>query len=137
MVLKIVTIFTEKHLNDLFLLFQNEWWTKNRTNDDIQKMLDLSHVAIGLVDSETDELVGFARAITDGMYRAFIFDVIVKGSDRNRGLGFTLMNSLLENSLIQSVERIELYCPERLVSYYEQFGFSTDVNGSTLMRLKR
>ncbi|MEK4245779.1 GNAT family N-acetyltransferase [Psychrobacillus sp. FSL K6-2684] len=137
MVLKIVTIFTEKHLNDLFLLFQNEWWTKNRTNDDILKMLDLSHVAIGLVDSETDELVGFARAITDGMYRAFIFDVIVKGSDRNRGLGFTLMNSLLENSLIQSVERIELYCPERLVSYYEQFGFSTDVNGSTLMRLKR
>lgn len=123
MVLKIVTIFTEKHLNDLFLLFQNEWWTKNRTNDDILKMLDLSHVAIGLVDSETDELVGFARAITDGMYRAFIFDVIVKGSDRNRGLGFTLMNSLLENSLIQSVERIELYCPERLVSYYEQFGF--------------
>ncbi|MGE7979029.1 GNAT family N-acetyltransferase [Psychrobacillus sp. NPDC093200] len=137
MVLKIVTIFTEKHLNDLFLLFQNEWWTKNRTNDDILKMLDLSHVAIGLVDSETDELVGFARAITDGMYRAFIFDVIVKGSDRNRGLGFALMNSLLENSLIQSVERIELYCPERLVSYYEQFGFSTDVNGSTLMRLKR
>ncbi|MEK3975236.1 GNAT family N-acetyltransferase [Psychrobacillus sp. FSL K6-1267] len=137
MVLKIVTIFTEKHLNDLFLLFQNQWWTKNRTNDDILKMLDLSHVAIGLVDSETDELVGFARAITDGMYRAFIFDVIVKGSDRNRGLGFTLMNSLLENSLIQSVERIELYCPERLVSYYEQFGFSTDVNGSTLMRLKR
>ncbi|WP_342577071.1 GNAT family N-acetyltransferase [Psychrobacillus sp. FSL K6-2843] len=137
MVLKIVTIFTEKHLNDLFLLFQNEWWTKNRTNDDILKMLDLSHVAIGLVDSETDELVGFARAITDGMYRAFIFDVIVKCSDRNRGLGFTLMNSLLENSLIQSVERIELYCPERLVSYYEQFGFSTDVNGSTLMRLKR
>lgn len=137
MVVKTVTIFTEKHLNDLFLLFQNEWWTKNRTNDDIQKMLDLSHVAIGLVDSETDELVGFARAITDGMYRAFIFDVIVKGSDRNRGLGFTLMNSLLENSLIQRVERIELYCPERLVSYYEQFGFSTDVNGSTLMRLKR
>lgn len=137
MVVNTVTIFTEKHLNDLFLLFQNEWWTKNRTNDDIQKMLDLSHVAIGLVDSETDELVGFARAITDGMYRAFIFDVIVKGSDRNRGLGFTLMNSLLENSLIQSVERIELYCPERLVSYYEQFGFSTDVNGSTLMRLKR
>ena len=137
MVVNTVTIFTEKHLNDLFLLFQNEWWTKNRTNDDIQKMLDFSHVAIGLVDSETDELVGFARAITDGMYRAFIFDVIVKGSDRNRGLGFTLMNSLLENSLIQSVERIELYCPERLVSYYEQFGFSTDVNGSTLMRLKR
>ncbi|MBD7944545.1 GNAT family N-acetyltransferase [Psychrobacillus sp. Sa2BUA9] len=137
MVVKTVTIFTEKHLNDLFLLFQNEWWTKNRTNDDIQKMLDLSHVAIGLVDIETDELVGFARAITDGMYRAFIFDVIVKGSDRNRGLGFTLMNSLLENSLIQRVERIELYCPERLVSYYEQFGFSTDVNGSTLMRLKR
>jgi hypothetical protein len=32
---------------------------------------------------------------------------------------------------------VELYCPERLIPYYEKFGFSTDVNGSILMRLKK
>ena len=104
--------------------------------DDIQKMLELSHVKIGLVNEETDELVGFARAITDGIYRAFIFDVIVNEGGRKQGLGSILMRCLLDHPLLQKVERIELYCPERLISYYEQFGFSTDVNGSTLMRLK-
>ena len=135
MVLKVVTNFSEKHLSDLQQLFQNEWWTKERNFSDIQTMIKLSHVTIGLVDQESDELVGFARAITDGLYRAFIFDVIIKESGRKQGNGLTLMNSLLNHSLLQGVERIELYCPERLVSYYEKFGFSTDVNGSTLMRL--
>ncbi|MCM3357226.1 GNAT family N-acetyltransferase [Psychrobacillus sp. MER TA 171] len=137
MSIKVIHHFTEKHLTDLYQLFQNEWWTKERSLADIKTMIDLSHVTIGLVDQDSGELVGFARAISDGVYRAFIFDVIVKENGRKQGYGFTLMNSLLNHSVIQDVERVELYCPERLVSYYEQFGFSTDVNGSTLMRLKR
>lgn len=137
MVLNEITVFSEKHLYELQLLYQNEWWTKERSYDDIKKMLEFSHVKIGLVDQDTDELVGFARAITDGIYRAFIFDVIVNEKGRKQGNGSILMRYLLNHSLLTKVERIELYCPEHLVSYYEQFGFSTDVNGSTLMRLKR
>lgn len=137
MILKEITVFSAKHLNELQLLFQKEWWTKERSMDDIQRMLELSHVKIGLVNEDKDELVGFARAITDGVYRAFIFDVIVNEGGRKQGIGSILMRCLLDHPLLQKAERIELYCPERLISYYEQFGFSTDVNRSTLMRLKR
>ncbi|TQR19117.1 GNAT family N-acetyltransferase [Psychrobacillus vulpis] len=127
----------ENHLNDLLNLFKNEWWTQNRQLSDIRKMVDNSTVVIGLVHNETEELFGFARVMTDTVYRALIFDVIAKENYRNKGVGAILMNAILEHPYVRDVERVELYCPDRLVGYYEKFGFSTDVNGSNLMRLKK
>lgn len=134
---KIINGFNDNQLQDLHNLFKNEWWTKERELSEIRKMVENSAVVVGLVDNDTEELIGFARAITDTLYRAFIFDVIAKENSRNSGIGTLLMNSILEHPLVREVDRVELYCPERLVGYYEKFGFSTDVNGSNLMRLKK
>lgn len=133
----IVEKLTENQLNELHSLFKNEWWTQHRQLSEIRKMIANSNVVMGLINSETEELVGFARVITDTLYRAFIFDVIAKETYRNNGIGSILMSSILEHPLVREVERVELYCPDRLVGYYEKFGFSTDVNGSNLMRLKK
>ncbi|ALC85058.1 GCN5 family acetyltransferase [Bacillus sp. FJAT-22090] len=136
MTYKVIEKLNENQLNHLLALFKNEWWTKNRQAIDIKKMLENSNVVIGLLHEETDELVGFARVITDTVYRAFIFDVIAKEEYRNSGIGKILMDSILSHPLVRDVDRVELYCPDRLVSYYEKWGFSTDVNGSNLMRKK-
>ncbi|KQL34321.1 MULTISPECIES: GNAT family N-acetyltransferase [Bacillaceae] len=136
MTYKVIEKLNENQLNHLLALFKNEWWTKNRQTIDIKKMLENSNVVIGLIHEETDELVGFARVITDTVYRAFIFDVIAKEEYRNSGIGKILMDSILSHPLVRDVDRVELYCPDRLVSYYEKWGFSTDVNGSNLMRKK-
>lgn len=133
----IVEKLNENQLNELHSLFKNEWWTQHRQLSEIRRMVDNSSVVIGLIHNETEELVGFARVITDTLYRAFIFDVITKETYRNSGIGSILMNSILEHPLVREVDRVELYCPDRLVGYYEKFGFSTDVNGSNLMRLKK
>lgn len=134
---RIVEKLNDKQLNELHSLFKNEWWTQHRELSEIRRMVDNSSVVVGLINNETDELIGFARVITDTLYRAFIFDVMTKESLRNNGIGTILMNYILEHPLIQDVDRVELYCPDRLVGYYEKFGFSTDVNGSNLMRLKK
>ncbi|MFB5087776.1 GNAT family N-acetyltransferase [Psychrobacillus sp. PGGUH221] len=136
MTYKVIEKLNENQLNHLLALFKNEWWTKNRQAIDIKKMLENSNVVIGLIHEETDELIGFARVITDTVYRAFIFDVIAKEEYRNSGIGKILMDSILSHPLVRDVDRVELYCPDRLVSYYEKWGFSTDVNGSNLMRKK-
>ena len=90
-----------------------------------------------MVNDKTGELIGFARVISDTLYRAFIFDVIAKENYRNNGLGTILMNSILEQPQVRDVERVELYSPDRLVPYYEKFGSSSDVNGSNLMKNKK
>lgn len=134
---RIIEEFNENHLKELHNLFINEWWTQKRQLSDTRKLVDSSTVVIGLVNGETEELIGFARAISDTLYRAFIFDVITNVNNRNNGIGTFLMKSILEHPFIREVERVELYCPDRLVPYYEKFGFSTDVNGSNLMRYKK
>ncbi|MEI4770839.1 GNAT family N-acetyltransferase [Psychrobacillus sp. FJAT-51614] len=133
---KVIEKLNDNQLNNLLALFKNEWWTQNRQLSDIKQMVENSNVVIGFINEETDELVGFARVITDTIYRAFIFDVIAKEEHRERGIGKILMNTILTHSLVKDVERVELYCPDRLVPYYEKWGFSTDVNGSNLMRKK-
>jgi len=132
---KLIEELDENQIKELHNIFKNEWWTKNRQLSEIRKLLDNSSVVIGLIDAKTGELVGFARVISDSIYRAFIFDVIAKENYRNDGIGTILMNSILEHPLVRDVERVELYCPNRLVPYYEKFGFSTDVNESNLMRI--
>ncbi|WNB92435.1 GNAT family N-acetyltransferase [Bacillus sp. NEB1478] len=131
---KVISSFDENQIEELTLLFKNEWWTQHRVKADIEKMLENSNVVIGLIDENDGKLVGFARAITDSVFRALIFDVIAHSHHRNDGIGKILMKNLLNHPLIKDVERVELYCPNRLTSYYEKFGFSTEVNGSQLMR---
>ncbi|WP_313892244.1 GNAT family N-acetyltransferase [Psychrobacillus sp.] len=134
---KVIEELNESQLIELHSLFKNEWWTQIREIPDIRKMVDNSTVVIGLVHVETEELIGFARVITDTIYRAFIFDVMTKENFRNGGIGTILMNSILEHPLVRDVDRVELYCLDSLVEYYEKFGFSTDLNGSNLMRLNK
>ncbi len=133
----IIEEFNDSQLQELHLLFKNEWWTQNRDLSEINELISNSGVVIGILNPKTTELVDFARAITDSLYRAFLFDVIVKQEYRKSGIGSLLMKSLLTHPKIVNVQRVELYCPERLIPYYKMFGFTNDVNGSILMRLKK
>ncbi|MFY4774168.1 hypothetical protein [Metabacillus sp. RGM 3146] len=47
------------------------------------------------------------------------------------------MATVMQHPNIKNAERVELYCKENNVSYYEKLGFTDEVNGSKLMRLKK
>jgi predicted N-acetyltransferase YhbS len=68
-------------------------------------------------------LVGFTRAITDGVYRATIFDVIVDEAWRDRGIGAELIRRAHAHPVLAGCRRIELICLEEMVPYYERFGY--------------
>ena len=93
-----------------------------------------SDVVIGLVDSESDRLVGFARAITDRIFLAVVLDVIVAPDFRGRGLGASLMDALLARPELAAVDSIELVCQPELVEFYRRWGFTDSVGRSRLMR---
>ena len=54
----------------LHRLYLAEWWTNRRSADDVRRMLEGSDVVIGFVDEETGVLAGFARVLTDFVYKA-------------------------------------------------------------------
>ena len=119
---------------ELVALFQSAWWTAARTPDAIEHMLQGSNVVIGLVDTASDRLVGFARAITDRVFLAVVLDVIVAPAFRGTGLGARLMDELLARPELADVDSIELVCQPELIAFYRRWGFTESVGRSLLMR---
>ncbi len=129
---RIVSKLTDQQITELIDLYRIEFWSQKRTRQDVEKMLVASDIIIGLVD-ESDRLIGFIRVLTDFVYRAFIFDVIVKSTHRNQGLGKKLLDSVVHHPQLQSVEYLALYCLPEMVPFYEQWGFTPEVGGLQLM----
>ena len=128
---------TEAQQDDLHRLYQHEWWTDDRSRNDIPQLLKHSDEVLGLVDSETDELVAFARVLTDYTYKALIFDVIVARSHRGEDLGNELMERILSHPRLAGVEHFELYCLGELTSFYEKWNFTDELGDLRMMRLER
>ena len=68
-------------------------------------------------------LVGMARAVTDGVRCATIFDVCVLPEYRGRGIGKALVRSLKDGLPGQFVA---LICEEELRGFYQEAGFQSD-----------
>ncbi len=132
---RIVEILTESQVSDLMDLYKNEFWSDKRTREDVVKMLASTDVIIGLVD-ECDRLIGITRVLTDFVYRAMIFDVIIKPTHRKMGLGAKLMDAVLNHPQLQTVENFALNCLPHLMPFYERWGFTDDVGEMKFMRRK-
>ncbi len=136
MSVRVVHSLNEKQIHELLALYRGEWWCKTRTLVDVRAMLLGCDLIVGLLDEGTSELVAFSRVLSDGVYKAMVFDVIVRPDFRGRGLGDLLMRTIVEHPSLSKVESIELYCLPEMVSFYEKWGFSTDVAGCVFLRRK-
>ncbi len=132
MKITVIENLNENQIGKLHLLYQNEWFTKGRTLDDVKLMLKNTGFIFGFCHPDTKELIGFARAISDCVYKAFVFDVIVDPSWRSEGIGKFIMNTIFDHPTLKTVSHIELYCPEKLAPYYESMGFK--IRASVLLR---
>jgi GNAT superfamily N-acetyltransferase len=126
----------DRHVEHLHALYQDEWWTRGRTLGEARRVVEGSDYVFGICQRSDDRLVAFARVLTDGVFKALIFDVIVAAPCRSGGLGRALMTRILQHPAIAQVRHLELYCRPELKSYYEQWGFSADLPEVNYMRRK-
>lgn len=133
---RIVAELNETQISDLVDLYKNEFWSQERTHEGVVKMLAATNIIIGLVD-DRDRLVGFTRVFTDFVYRAMVFDVIVKSTHRKLGLGAKLMDAVVNHPDLRSVEYLILYCLAEMMPFYKRWGFTADVGEIRFMWLKR
>lgn len=124
----------EQQIEELNGLFEKEWWTMGRKLQDIKKMLANSDILVALCDSNTMELVGFSRVLTDYTYKALILDVIVKETYRGKELGKALLNQIIEHPLLTNVKHFELYCRPEMQSFYQKWGFTDELKDLHFMR---
>lgn len=128
----IIANLTENQISELLELYKSEFWSYKRTREDVVKMLAGSDIIVGLVN-ESDRLIAFTRVLTDFVYRATIYDVIVKPTHRKMGLGVKLIDTVINHPELASVEQITLYCLPEMIPFYERWSFSANVGEIQLM----
>ncbi|MBK8185914.1 MAG: GNAT family N-acetyltransferase [Cellvibrio sp.] len=133
--MQLIHQLSEPQVHQLHQLYQNEYWSKGRTIEDTFRCVEGSSILFGFV--EGDDLVAFARVVTDYVFKAFIFDVIVSEKLRAQGVGKKIIESILDHTDLQKVKHIELYCLPELFGFYNQFGFTHDMGAMQLMRRDR
>ncbi|MBV9387805.1 MAG: GNAT family N-acetyltransferase [Chroococcidiopsidaceae cyanobacterium CP_BM_ER_R8_30] len=112
------------------LLKLGAFWAQERSIEDLGIAIANSNPVISVWDR--DRLIGFARATSDGIYRATIWDVVIHPDYRGSGLGRKLVETVLSHPHMNRVERVYLMTTHQQ-RFYERIGFKP--NTSTTMVL--
>ena len=113
------------------LFRKHAFWARNRSVNDLRRMLKGSTVVVSLWRGK--RLVGFGRASSDGIYRAVLWDIVVAGDLQGRGLGRKVVEALLENPALCDVERLYLMTTNS-ASFYRLIGFNSAESQQLLIR---
>ena len=111
------------------LLDRNTFWAKSRTINDLKKCLSNSDVVISLWVGK--EIVGFGRALTDGVYRGVLWDVVIDQNYQGKGLGTVIIKNLLSSKEIKNTKKLYLMTTDKKL-FYSQFNFR-EVNSQNLL----
>ena len=72
------------------------YWGRWRERADLERQLDGAWRMVGAYDS-TGAMVGFARAVSDGVIVAYLADVFVLAEHRGHGIAIGLLTEMIEN----------------------------------------
>jgi GNAT superfamily N-acetyltransferase len=98
------------------------YWGRWRTRADVEAQLASAWRLVGAYRAGTDELVGFARAASDGVAFAYLADVYVVRAHQGRGLGKRLLQAMIDDGPGREF-RWTLFTADAH-GLYEQFGFA-------------
>ena len=113
------------------LLDKNTFWAKNRTINDLKKCLANSDVVISLWVG--NEIVGFGRALTDGIYRGVLWDIVIDQNHQGKGFGTLIVENLLSSKKIKNTKKLYLMTTNKKL-FYSQLDFKEVDSQNLLIR---
>jgi len=98
------------------------YWGKFRVRRDFDAQFAAAWRVVGGYEADTGRLVGFARAISDGVADAYLSDVFVVPDARGKGLGKELVSTMVDRGPGADF-RWSLHTSDAH-GLYRQFGFA-------------
>lgn len=117
-----ISISSDRSKLDLVVIhnfLKTAYWSENIAIDRVCEAIANS-LCFGLY--EDDRQIGFARVITDYTTIAYLADVFVLETHRDRGLGKQLIQHILDDANLRSVRKWLLATADAH-GFYQQFGF--------------
>ena len=105
----------------LIPLLEQAQWSRGRTLEDTSSMLAHSDLVISAW--ENTRLIGFGRVLTDYVFRASIWDVIIDQHYQGQDVGTQVMRHILDHPSLKNVELFWL-CTRDKQAFYTTLGFS-------------
>ena len=112
-------------------LHRNAFWAKDRKITDLRKCLSNSDVIVSLWSH--DELVGFGRGLSDGVYRGVLWDIVIDQNHQGKGYGKVIVKNLLESKQIKNTKKIYLMTTNKKL-FYSQIDFKEVSSQKLLIR---
>lgn len=78
---------------------------------------------------KSDQLIGLARATSDHVFNATIWDVLVDPAYQGQGLGKALVEQMVRTLLQRDITNITLFADANVVEFYQQLGFQAEPEG--------
>ncbi len=108
-------------MQQLIQLFdENTFWANNRKIIDVKKMLKKSDVVVSMWSKK--KLIGFGRSLTDNVYRAVLWDVVISHNYKGKGYGRLLVDKIIQSNELINVEKIYIMTTNQK-EFYEKNGF--------------
>ncbi len=111
-------------------LNKNTFWAVGRTKQQLREMLSNSTVVVSLWHH--NKLIGFGRATSDLVFRAVLWDVVIDAKHQGLGMGKLIIEAILKNKNIRSVEKVYLMTTNSS-EFYKQQGFIINNKQSLLI----
>ena len=101
-------------------LSTESYWALGRSRETVERLVRESQRVVGLY--RDDRLLGFCRAVSDGVSFAYLADVYVHPEARGRGLGAEIVREMVERG--PYADRKWLLHTEDAHGLYEKLGFA-------------
>jgi N-acetylglutamate synthase-like GNAT family acetyltransferase len=95
-------------------------WCRHRSLEQLTKAIHNSQLLI--TAWEGNRLIACARVLTDYVYRAVVFDVIVHPDYQGKGLGRQVMEQIVNHPSLKEVEYYFLYTADKQ-GFYRRLGW--------------
>ncbi|WP_088044657.1 GNAT family N-acetyltransferase [Bacillus sp. EAC] len=109
--------FSNANLNEMKEVYGSVGWTK-QTNEIIKQVFGASNV-IALV-TVNGRIIAFGRAISDGVFNAAIYDIVVHRDFQGQGIAKKIMEFLLDK--LSNVSCVHLISTTGNEAFYRKLG---------------
>jgi N-acetylglutamate synthase-like GNAT family acetyltransferase len=96
-------------------------YKKNIPN--INEYWELFESSFTVTAYEDNKVIGFARAISDGLFYATIYDVAVLPAYKNKGIGQKLVSNITKQCNDSGIITVNLFAAKGTDSFYSHLGF--------------